>query len=649
MARWVPDDRDGLDKLIATIVDMFADAELSLIQSLAIQARAGLASGKGPEDALNLTELRRDAIKVVEALSQSYPDEIASIAAAAVESGAGAALQEMSALADVQDLTSAARLPGSPAAQAMTADLTNALDDVTLRVLRYPDDVYRRTIAQNAVKVTLGQATGHQAQQAAWNNLLDQRVTGFRDKAGRNWNMSSYTEMATRSATRRAWDDAHTDTMQENGISLVTIVVGSGSCKNCARWAGKILRTDSGPTGRIEIRSAIGDNTVTVNVAGNTDDAKSAGWRHPNCFPGWVPVESPTGIAAADSRWFDGDLVTIHTSGSRELSVTPNHPILTSNGWVNAGALRKGDNLIRYHGPVEGVPVGGPDHERGESTIGEVYETLRQASGVTSVLVPGAAEQFHGDGSIDSEVDVVLSDRLLGSDGQPARLEQAPEGQFLLSGVRLPSLLAARSELEVIIAAHHAANCVVSGTGEPRALNGVSVGHADIHSLASTADRDATTAQDSSDYRPGDTLSAGHLLDGLAGLVSSDEVVEVEERKWSGHVYNLQSGGGWYVASDYIVHNCRCSTAAYLPGLSAVADVTTYDPQAEADRAKLRGLERQVRASKIHVASALTPEDAKAANVRTRELQTRIREHVNATGLQRQRNREQINLDNRRA
>jgi len=376
MARWVPDDRDGLDAMIQGVVDMFGIAEERLLRALALQGRAGLALGKGPQDALNLGALRLDAIRIAKSLADAYPDEVARVMNVAAKDGANAALKEMSALAEVQDLTSTTRMAGSPAAQAMTADLTSALDDVTKRILRFPDDVYRQAVGRSAVNVTLGQATGKQAQQTAWNTLLDQRVTGFTDRAGRDWNLSSYTEMATRTATRRAWDDSRSDTMRENGVDLVSIIVGSGACKQCSDWAGKILRLDSGPTGRIEIPSAVGDDSVTVNVTGTIDDAERSGWRHPNC---------------------------------------------------------------------------------------------------------------------------------------------------------------------------------------------------------------------------------------------------------------------------------RCSTVAYLPGLSVVADITTYDPDAEKARSRLRSLERQVRASKLKAASSLTADDLKVAGGRTRELQARLREHVATTGVTRQRNREQINLDNRRA
>jgi len=283
VAEWRPDDRDGLERLVADIIAMFEKAERDLLRAVSTQAKAGLKTGDGPDVAFDLQQLRRDAQAIARTLEQAMPDEVARIITIAAEGGVNAALQELSGLAGVDDITATTLRPGAGAAAAMTADLTSALDDVVRRVLRYPDDVYRTVIANSAHKVVLGHGTSLSAQQDAWNALLRRGVTGFRDKAGRNWQMSTYVEMATRSATRRAWDDAKVAAMQTNGINLVSVVVGSGSCAACARWSGKILRTDGGPIGRITVDAATGDATVEVQVAGSLDDAKRHGWRHPNC------------------------------------------------------------------------------------------------------------------------------------------------------------------------------------------------------------------------------------------------------------------------------------------------------------------------------------------------------------------------------
>lgn len=286
MARYIPDSRDGLDALVAQLVDIFGSAERRLVAAVALELRAGIDRGEtAPDRALNLGNLNRDARTIAIWLTQQYPDVIESILETAAERGSVAAVAEMRDAGGrvIEDLTSPSTLPGAGAVVALVADLTNSLADVTQRVLRFPQDVYQRAVAFTAPDVLLGLGTTRTAQQAAWGSLLRQGVTGFVDVRGRPWNLSSYVEMATRSATRRAYDDAKVTTMQNHGISLVSVVVGAGSCKACADQAGKILRTDSGPVGRIRVPNLAGDGEVTVTVAGTLDDAKRHGWRHPNC------------------------------------------------------------------------------------------------------------------------------------------------------------------------------------------------------------------------------------------------------------------------------------------------------------------------------------------------------------------------------
>jgi len=283
VARWVPDDRDEFDRPAADIAAMFADAEQRLTAMVALQVRAGLDVGDDPAKALRLGELRDLATRLVAYLRGAAPEQVAALMTTAAEHGTAAALNELQGLAGVADAATAATTGSALAAQLATADLSSMFDDVTTRILRFPDDVYRRAVGQSVTDVLLGMGTNRSAQAHAWQRIVSQGVTGFVDKANRRWNLATYVEMATRTAARRAWDDQHTATMTSHGITLVSLVVGSDGCKACAHWSGKVLRTDAGPTGRIDVPSTVADGDVTVTVAGTLDEAKHDGWRHPNC------------------------------------------------------------------------------------------------------------------------------------------------------------------------------------------------------------------------------------------------------------------------------------------------------------------------------------------------------------------------------
>jgi hypothetical protein len=102
--------------------------------------------------------------------------------------------------------------------------------------------------------------------------LASHGITGFTDKAGRNWDLATYTEMATRTAVSNAWDDMQAAAAIRSGLDLVETGTHSteGSCPLCVPWLGMTLSL-SGTTG--------GYPTV--------DEAKAAGWRHPNCRCFW--------------------------------------------------------------------------------------------------------------------------------------------------------------------------------------------------------------------------------------------------------------------------------------------------------------------------------------------------------------------------
>ena len=79
---------------------------------------------------------------------------------------------------------------------------------------------------------------------------------------------------------------------------------------------------------------------------------------------------------------------------------------------------------------------------------------------------------------------------------------------------------------------------------------------------------------------------------------------------------------------------CRHSQSLWQPGITK-APTNTADPQGDADRQKLRYLERQVRASKRVQAAAMDPAAARKAGVQVRERQAAIRDHVATSSAKR--------------
>ncbi|TMV00277.1 hypothetical protein FGK60_09695 [Streptomyces sp. DASNCL29] len=383
------------------------------------------------------------------------------------------------------------------------------------------------------------------------------------------------------------------------------------------------------------------DRTVRVRVAGSLPEARAAGLLHPNCFPGDVLVSSPSDVLAADARRYEGEVVVIRTASGVELPVTPNHPVLTPEGWVPAGQLQVGGYVLRHRGDVEKSSLGAPHDQQVPARISEVYDALRQASEVPPVRVPVTAEQFHGDG-LGSDVDVVLTDGLLRDavDTEPAQV--VGEGEFFSGGVRLGQLLPESAALQIIDSSDHASHGVIGSGSERLTLCLVHARKATLHGLAAAEGRIPVPAEAGAERRLAEADGGRRLLLGeFAGQIALDGVVELGRRHFDGHVYNLQTGNGWYVAEGIVVHNCRHSIGAYFPGLTRPRTPAPKRATYEQSQ-KQRYYERQVRAWKRRAAGELDDAARRRANAKVRAYQGRIRELTAATDLPRKSHREQL-------
>lgn len=101
------------------------------------------------------------------------------------------------------------------------------------------------------------------------------------------------------------------------------------------------------------------------------------------------------------------------------------------------------------------------------------------------------------------------------------------------------------------------------------------------------------------------------------------------------------------IAGGLFHPNCRHSVSAYLPGLTK-APKDTADPDGDRARQQLRYLERETRKWKLRESGALTPEAKAKAAAKVKARQQQIGAHVKANDLTRRRDREQLDLGNKR-
>lgn len=316
---------DFVESLSRDLAARYAGAEDELIREVAARAYRDLELAQLPVDApggLGLTvgqrrqqnkvlaelatyrakalrDLQTKAVQVVERLqSEELARRIINIAATEGEAAAAAQLGFANRvptnvvpipLLGSSTAISATTLTGTAtqAVGSLVFSLQSRLDIMNQRLTRYPRDAYQRIVSMHTPSTLLGVTTSRVQQSAAVQQFLSEGITGFVDRRGRRWTIGAYAEMAGRTSVNRAYNDAGIWRMGQAGIHLVSIAGAIDACANCAPWIGKVLSTDGTPAGIIELPNTATKGQVSVTVAGTLDDARNAGWGHPNdrCRP----------------------------------------------------------------------------------------------------------------------------------------------------------------------------------------------------------------------------------------------------------------------------------------------------------------------------------------------------------------------------
>lgn len=321
---------------------------------------------------------------------------------------------------------------------------------------------------------------------------------------------------------------------------------------------------------------------------------------HANCVVGSTVVESSSARNATRRRYC-GEMIVIRTALGYELTITPNHPVLTDKGWVSAGLLNKGDRVVSGS-TRKRVGLGVPNEQHDPSRIEDRFAAGQVMSLVT---VPFSAEDFHGDRG-DGQVDVVPADGLLrhrlqvGQHSQHQGFSRRPHNSSGLAGLCRFHQSALRHGLST--------NGGVGGSGVPLSfLNGhalrsdllglavtpnaldaslyeLATQYAPVHAESSgdgllafsgdvsvngllvggqppTPAGDASPLEFSPDGRLADADNGRGLAESLSGDVQSDSIVQLDRVSGSHWVYNLRTDDGWYWANNILVHNCQCGIA----------------------------------------------------------------------------------------
>jgi hypothetical protein len=249
-------------RLAKAAADLYGQATDRMLAIVARRLASGIDEPGWAEVKLaEMASLRDEARAVIERIDVLGPRA----ARTAIRDGYAAGA--LDAVLDGGEITGRFNRANTRAVDALVNETVTTLRSTHGQILRSTLDSYRGIISEVAAPgVVTGTQTRRQATQAALDRFAVRGITGFVDGAGRNWQIESYAEMATRTASGRAQIAGTLDRFVADGRDLVIVSDHTQECKLCRPWEGKVLsitgRTPDYPTVR---------------------EAQSAGLQHPNC------------------------------------------------------------------------------------------------------------------------------------------------------------------------------------------------------------------------------------------------------------------------------------------------------------------------------------------------------------------------------
>ena len=337
---------------------------------------------------------------------------------------------------------------------------------------------------------------------------------------------------------------------------------------------------------------------------------KNAAPMHPHCVLPGTKIIAPDMDAMIKSEYL-GDVVEIGTANGARLTVTANHIMLTSRGWVRAKNIIKGDKVVHYSGGAESVVEANPADYDGIPAVEQLFAAFVKASTVPPLSVPVAAEHLKGDVAPNSEINVVFVDSKLRDKLDPTAKQFVCDVPLVGASVRNKRELLTKCSLaELLVGFGLASDGIMSSTDVASILFRGTVGHheligfrrpsdyytrlqktavnnraADTESLCNgvltnprvvhfddtisinvesvPSKGDSATGETTLDSTSSNAVEISDLVAAFPGVVSFDDVVFVANKFYSGHVYDASSLSTLYIANGLISSNCRCSVAAW--------------------------------------------------------------------------------------
>lgn len=316
---------------------------------------------------------------------------------------------------------------------------------------------------------------------------------------------------------------------------------------------------------------------------GSSDIPQKEIW---NCFIGETEVASDSEIVRSYKHLYHGELIRVKTAGGLDFTCTPNHPILTPNGWVAAGFLHKGDNLLVTSVRNNGVLLRDANINKAHTSFKTLHDAFVSLWDCQRVSMSDF--NFHGD-IPTADVEVVSKKRVLNNNRNASEFQKKRK----IGLKKADSLILCKGHfMPCLRRIYISALSIVGGFCEKLSFFWRCLSHSNIHRLGTVARGNTSVTKYSINDLPTATVIRSELLRGLTGKVFLDNIIAVDNRSGCAHVYNLQTENGYYFVGSSIAQNgetdngnyaiaknCRCTLRAWVKGFEG--ETVTSSPGME--------------------------------------------------------------------
>ncbi len=279
---------------------------------------------------------------------------------------------------------------------------------------------------------------------------------------------------------------------------------------------------------------------------------------HPNCLLPGQTVYSPDGFLAGSTVWYNGPVIDFLFADGNHLSVTPNHMLLTPNGFVAAHTFVEGDNVFYCPNFERHIPSSGNNNNH-PTKIEQIFEAFTKSSKVDTLRLQASSEDFHGDGGFcEGDVDIVRANGFLGDTFKPSLFQERQQSSFGGTNIDSIHLLRTRALTAFLETAAAAAHSIMGRRSELSAFDDGHPTYAHTHTFSQSSRSGVALLEPAVNNVTRNTKVFSQLLNRYSGLVAIQPIITIRHFDFCGHVYDLQSPTTLYLANGIVSSNCRC-------------------------------------------------------------------------------------------